>query len=108
MRDPAAFAPARRLELRVEKQVQDSSFEMSNRQRILVIDDDVDIVDMLTDQLSISGEFSVSSATTALEAMTLVKAEPFDLLIMDIGLPDMDGREAVRVLRAGGARMPII
>jgi DNA-binding response OmpR family regulator len=81
---------------------------MSNRTRILVVDDDVDIVDTLTDQLSVNGEFSVSSAATAVAALALVKSEPFDLVIMDVGLPDMDGREAVRVMRAGGARMPII
>ncbi|MBV8961627.1 MAG: response regulator, partial [Hyphomicrobiales bacterium] len=71
---------------------------MSNRTRILVVDDDADIVDTLTDQLSVNGEFSVSSAVTAAAAMALVKSEPFDLVIMDVGLPDMDGREAVRVM----------
>ncbi|MBV8768969.1 MAG: response regulator transcription factor, partial [Hyphomicrobiales bacterium] len=81
---------------------------MSNRTRILVVDDDADIVDTLTDQLSVNGEFSVSPAATAAAALALVRSEPFDLVIMDVGLPDMDGREAVRVMRASGARMPII
>jgi DNA-binding response OmpR family regulator len=106
--DEASFAPSRELELKVELQLPDSSMAMSNRPRILVVDDDVDIVDTLTDQLSVNAEFSVSGAGTASAAMTLAKSEPFDLVIMDVGLPDMDGREAVRALRAGGARMPII
>ncbi|MBV8426364.1 MAG: DNA-binding response regulator, partial [Hyphomicrobiales bacterium] len=47
---------------------------MSNRTRILVVDDDVDIVDTLNDQLSVNGEFSVSSAATAVAALALVKS----------------------------------
>jgi DNA-binding response OmpR family regulator len=94
---PSDFAPTWPLALKLEP-----------HPRILVVDDDVDIVDTLTDQLSINGKFSVGSAATAQAALALVKSEPFDLVIMEVGLPDMDGREAVRVLRARGARMPII
>jgi DNA-binding response OmpR family regulator len=40
--------------------------------------------------------------------MASAKAEPTDLVVMDVGLPDMDGREAVRQLRVGGFKAPII
>src|ERR687890_1701052 len=81
---------------------------MSNAARLLVVDDDPDLRDTLADQLRLSDEFEVLTAGTAAEAATLVKGERIDLGIMDVGLPDMDGREAVRQMRRSGFRGPII
>jgi DNA-binding response OmpR family regulator len=81
---------------------------MSNAARLLVVDDDLDLRDTLSEQLRLCDEFEVLTATTAAEAADLVKGERVDLGIMDVGLPDMDGREAVRQMRRGGFRAPII
>jgi DNA-binding response OmpR family regulator len=81
---------------------------MSNAARLLVVDDDPDLRDTLADQLRLSDEFEVLTAGTAAEAAALVKSERIDLGIMDVGLPDMDGREAVRQMRRNGFRGPII
>ncbi len=81
---------------------------MSNACRLLVVDDDHDLRETLAEQLRPSGEFDVLTAATAGEASELVRGERVDLAIMDVGLPDMDGREAVRQMRRTGFRGPII
>jgi DNA-binding response OmpR family regulator len=81
---------------------------MSNAARLLVVDDDLDLRDTLAEQLRLCDEFEILTAGTAGEAADLVKGERVDLGIMDVGLPDMDGREAVRLMRRNGFRGPII
>lgn len=81
---------------------------MSNAHRLLVVDDDQDLRDTLAEQLSLDEEFTVVTAETAGEAVRIVREERIDLAIMDVGLPDMDGREAVQRMRQGGFRSPII
>jgi DNA-binding response OmpR family regulator len=75
---------------------------------ILLVDDDDDLRETLTEQLSLYDEFSVLQETTAAKGVERARATPIDLLIMDVGLPDMDGREAVKLLRKGGLKAPII
>lgn len=81
---------------------------MANAARLLVVDDDQDLRDTLAEQLRLSDEFEVLTVATAGEAAELVKGERVDLGIMDVGLPDMDGREAVRQMRRNGFRGPVI
>lgn len=81
---------------------------MSNASRLLVVDDDQDLRDTLAEQLGLYDEFEVKTAETAGEAVSGVKGERIDLAIMDVGLPDMDGRDAVKVMRRNGFRSPII
>ena len=81
---------------------------MSNAARLLVVDDDQDLRETLAEQLRLSDGFEILTAGTAGEATGLVKAERVDLGIMDVGLPDMDGRDAVRQMRRDGFRGPII
>ena len=81
---------------------------MSQTRRILIVDDDGDLRMALSEQLSLHPEFSVAEAGDVAGARESVSAQAPDLLIMDIGLPDMDGREAVRMLRAEGFKRPII
>ena len=49
-----------------------------------------------------------TSAATAAEGMAKAKAENIDLILMDVGLPDMDGREACKLLRKNGFKGPIV
>src|SRR6195952_1639121 len=75
---------------------------------ILLVDDDNDLREMLVEQLSLYEEFSVVQEANASKGVQAARAAPVDLLIMDVGLPDMDGREAVKLLRKGGFKSPII
>jgi DNA-binding response OmpR family regulator len=81
---------------------------MSNASRLLVVDDDQDLRDTLAEQLGLHEEFQVMVVETAEAAIEAVKDDRIDLAIMDVGLPDMDGREAVKVMRQNGFRSPII
>jgi DNA-binding response OmpR family regulator len=76
--------------------------------RILVVDDDDMLRESLAEQLALHPEFTVAQAANAADAITSAKATPTDLIVMDVGLPDIDGREAVKRLRNGGFRAPII
>jgi DNA-binding response OmpR family regulator len=81
---------------------------MPQKREILIVDDDADLRQALTEQLALHPEFKVSEAGDAGTARLAVESAAPDLVIMDVGLPDMDGREAVRLLRAGGFKRPII
>jgi DNA-binding response OmpR family regulator len=81
---------------------------MSNASRLLVVDDDQDLRDALAEQLGLHDEFQVSTADNATRAIDIARGDRIDLAIMDVGLPDMDGREAVKVMRRNGFRSPII
>lgn len=81
---------------------------MSQTRKLLVCDDDTDLRAALVEQLKLYEEFEVSEAMNAAQAMAAVKADHVDLAIMDVGLPDMDGREAVKQMRKNGFRSPVI
>jgi DNA-binding response OmpR family regulator len=76
---------------------------------ILIVDDDEELCSELVDHFSLYGdEFRVLHEGTAGAAIHALRAGIIDLLVMDIGLPDMDGREAVKILRRSGYKAPII
>jgi DNA-binding response OmpR family regulator len=81
---------------------------MPNTRKILIVEDDPELRDALTEQLSLHEEFEAVAAENGSEGVQAAKAGQIDLVIMDVGLPDIDGREAVRILRRNGFKAPII
>jgi len=81
---------------------------MTQTRQILIVDDDADLRLALSEQLALHPEFKVSEAVDAAAALAAIESAAPDIVIMDVGLPDLDGREAVRRLRAGGFKRPII
>jgi DNA-binding response OmpR family regulator len=81
---------------------------MANTRKILIVDDDNELRDALVEQLALHEEFEAIAVETGTKAVAAAKAGQIDLIIMDVGLPDVDGREAVRILRKGGFKAPII
>lgn len=81
---------------------------MSAARKILIVDDDEDLRESLRDQLALHDEFEVATAATAGQGIEAARTEHHDLLILDVGLPDMDGREACKQLRKSGFKAPII
>jgi len=75
---------------------------------ILLVDDDTDLREALVEQLDLYDEFVITQEETATAGIKSARESHMDLLIMDVGLPDMDGREAVKLLRKGGFKSPII
>ncbi len=79
-----------------------------NKRHLFLVDDDEDLRKTLVDQLSHYREFTITEASTAGEALKKVGDQHVDLMILDVGLPDMDGREAVKILRNNGFSSPVL
>jgi DNA-binding response OmpR family regulator len=81
---------------------------MTQVRKILIVEDDAEIREALAEQLALHQEFAPEQAETAMKGINQVRANQPDLVIMDVGLPDLDGREAVRILRKEGYKNPVI
>ena len=83
---------------------------MSGERPILIVDDDSGLRAMLAEQLGVDGEFVAVEAGSAAEAEACVAARGarFDAMILDVGLPDGDGRDLCAKLRRNGLKLPII
>ncbi|MBO0332777.1 response regulator transcription factor [Sneathiella sp. CAU 1612] len=81
---------------------------MTGGKKILLVDDDNALRETLAEQLDLHEEFLTHQAATACEALDKIKKSHFDLILLDVGLPDMDGREACKLIRKTGNKAPII
>ena len=79
----------------------------SQSRRILVVDDEPSIVDAVATSLRYEG-FDVAEATTGRGALDSVQERAPDLIVLDIMLPDFDGLEVTRRLRARGVEAPVL
>ncbi|MEM7169128.1 MAG: response regulator transcription factor [Pseudomonadota bacterium] len=80
----------------------------TNGKKILLIDDDDALRQSLSEQLRLHEEFETIEADGGARGLELVKNEYFDAVLLDVGLPDMDGREVCRLMRRSGIKSPII
>ncbi len=76
--------------------------------KILLVDDDEALRQSLGEQLRLHEEFTLVEADTGSKALALAKGEYYDATLLDVGLPDMDGREVCRLLRRNGVKSPVI
>ena len=81
---------------------------MPTPKTILIIDDDDDLREALAEQLNLHEEFKTQQAATATDGVRMGREIRADLILLDVDLPDMDGREACRLLRKDGVSTPII
>jgi DNA-binding response OmpR family regulator len=81
---------------------------MPQAKSLLIIDDNDDLRAELAEQLELEGEFKALQAATGGEGIGAAREGRPDLILLDLDLPDMDGREACRQLRADGVTAPII
>ncbi|MDT7567038.1 MAG: hypothetical protein QOG76_5662 [Pseudonocardiales bacterium] len=81
---------------------------MAQVRTILIADDDEDLRQALAEQLTLHEEFEVLQAENGAKAITAARSAQPDLVIMDVGLPDLDGREAVKIIRKNGFKNPIL
>ena len=75
--------------------------------RLLVVDDDRALRDVLRRSLALAG-YDVRLAETGSDALSEVSGSVPDAVVLDIGLPDIDGLEVCRLLRREGNRVPIL
>ena len=76
--------------------------------KILIVDDDDALRQSLGEQLRLHEEFETHDAENGADGLRMAKSDYFDAIILDVGLPDMDGREVCRLMRRGGIKAPII
>ena len=81
---------------------------MGQLKKILLVDDDDDLREALSEQLIMTEDFDVFEAANGHDALVKTKAGLFDLVILDVGLPDTDGRELCKVMRKQGVKCPIL
>lgn len=81
---------------------------MAQSKTILIVDDDQDLREALAEQLALGGEFQIVQAGAGAQGVTLAQDNRPDLVLLDVDLPDFDGREVCRRLRAAGVAAPII
>lgn len=76
--------------------------------KILLVDDDDPLRQSLGEQLRLHEEFETIEVDTGAAAIDITKSDHFDAILLDVGLPDMDGREVCRLLRRNGVKSPVI
>jgi DNA-binding response OmpR family regulator len=82
--------------------------DMANLKKILLVDDDDDLREALSEQLVMTEDFDVFEAGTGAQGMERAKEAIYDLVVLDVGLPDTDGRELCRLMRKQGVKCPIL
>jgi two-component system OmpR family response regulator len=80
---------------------------MSERPKVLVIDDEPGVRELISEALSLS-EINAAQAADGLEALSLLRRERFDLLILDINMPKLDGLMLLEKLRTEGMSVPVL
>jgi excisionase family DNA binding protein len=72
----------------------------SGKRKILVVDDDVELVELITDVLDRDGRFEVRSVNNGFDAGMMVKDYKPDLIVLDVMLPDINGKEVCQRVRS--------
>jgi two-component system, OmpR family, response regulator len=87
--------------------VQNATSERPVEAKLLVVDDEPNIVELLSASLRYAG-FAVATAQSGVDAVNAARRDRPDLVLLDVMLPDMDGFEVLRKLRAGADRVPVV
>lgn len=81
---------------------------MVNGKKVLLVEDDEALRITLAEQLELHEEFSIQAVESGAAALEAAKSVHYDLILLDVGLPDMDGRDVCRLIRRHGVKSPII
>ncbi len=81
---------------------------MAQHKTLLIIDDDADLRTALAEQLDLQDDFVVQQAQTGIEGAARAQEIQPDLILLDVDLPDINGREVCRRMRAAGVTAPVI
>jgi DNA-binding response OmpR family regulator len=81
---------------------------MSSIKKILLVDDDDALRETLKEQFTLHDEFVVTEAANATAGIKALKDDHADIVILDVNMPDMDGREACKIMRRNGYKGPVV
>lgn len=85
-----------------------ASLYMISTKTLLLVDDDDELRSALAEQFNLHDGFEAMEAANASEALKLIETQRFDLVLLDVDMPDMDGREACKLMRQRGLRAPVV
>jgi DNA-binding response OmpR family regulator len=110
MRDIYALCKARGSRLKSHQDIISTGTraQMSTKKKILIVDDDDALRETIAEQFSLHDDFSVTAVNGGMPAINHLKNELVDLVILDVNMPDLDGREACKIMRKNGYRGPVI
>ena len=77
-------------------------------ERILIVDDEIDMLELLELIITDRTEYEVVTTNTPLEVPDLLKKQPFDLMITDLRMPDIDGIELIEMVKQVDDQLPFI
>ncbi|HMK64835.1 MAG TPA: response regulator [Thermodesulfobacteriota bacterium] len=77
-------------------------------ERILIVDDEIDMLELLELIITDRTDYEVVTTNNPLEAPNLMKSQPFDLLITDLRMPDLDGIELIEMVKQIDDQIPFI
>jgi DNA-binding response OmpR family regulator len=75
--------------------------------RVLIVDDEAELVSALEERLNLRG-FEASGVTTGAEALSLIAEVPFDVVLLDLKMPGLDGLEVIRRIKAEQPELQVI
>ena len=81
---------------------------MTERNRVLIVEADDELRQILMEQVPVEGDFIVEEVVSGIEAIDRAKEQYFDVIILAVDLPDMDGWEVCRAMRFASIKTPII
>jgi DNA-binding response OmpR family regulator len=81
---------------------------MGTTKTVLLVDDDDALRGSLAEQLDLHQEFKTTLAGNGADGLETAKEKHFDAILLDVGLPDLDGREVCKLMRRAGVNSPII
>ena len=76
-------------------------------EKVLIVDDELEFVDALADRMTARG-MTVTKSGSAVEALEKVKTKSFDVVVLDLQMPEMDGLEALKLLKAQKPEIQVI
>lgn len=92
---------------RLEAKVGEPTVEAMTGPMVLIVDDDLVLRRCISERLALE-RFHVMEAGTAKESLEAVELSDVAIVLLDIGLPDLDGREACRMMRQRGFTTPVV
>ncbi|HEY7610831.1 MAG TPA: response regulator, partial [Alphaproteobacteria bacterium] len=85
-----------------------ANVQAKTAKRVLMVEDDAELRGALLEQLKLHEEFEPVAVETAGQGLQRIKDDRFDVILLDVNLPDMDGRELCRLMRRQGVKAPIL
>lgn len=81
---------------------------MAVKKRVLLVDDDTTLREELVAQFALYDEFETHDVASGTEGLEAAKSQTFDMIILDVDMPDMQGTEVAKLIRAAGVATPIV